>query len=88
MRGSLRGQSGCGAALGSPPPLRSGVDVGRRPHTHTHARTQTHGLPHAVHAAVSVGDGTPGRMKASSFVPVCTAACLLVGSTSLFFVFT
>ncbi|XP_056874825.1 LOW QUALITY PROTEIN: palmitoyltransferase ZDHHC8B [Takifugu flavidus] len=27
-------------------------------------------------------------MKASSFVPVCTAACLLVGSTSLFFVFT
>uniref|UniRef100_H3CUH1 Palmitoyltransferase n=1 Tax=Tetraodon nigroviridis TaxID=99883 RepID=H3CUH1_TETNG len=27
-------------------------------------------------------------MKASSFIPVCTAACLLVGSTSLFFVFT
>ncbi|XP_054613374.1 palmitoyltransferase ZDHHC8B [Dunckerocampus dactyliophorus] len=27
-------------------------------------------------------------LKASAFIPVCTAACLLVGSTSLFFVFT
>ncbi|CAG5867470.1 unnamed protein product [Menidia menidia] len=27
-------------------------------------------------------------LRASAFVPVCTAACLLVGSTSLFFVFT
>ncbi|XP_026209569.1 palmitoyltransferase ZDHHC5 [Anabas testudineus] len=27
-------------------------------------------------------------LKASSFIPVCTAVCLLVGSTSLFFVFT
>uniref|UniRef100_A0A672ZBT7 Palmitoyltransferase n=1 Tax=Sphaeramia orbicularis TaxID=375764 RepID=A0A672ZBT7_9TELE len=27
-------------------------------------------------------------LKPSAFIPVCTAACLLVGSTSLFFVFT
>ncbi|XP_057675670.1 palmitoyltransferase ZDHHC8B isoform X1 [Corythoichthys intestinalis] len=27
-------------------------------------------------------------LRASAFIPVCTAACLLVGSTSLFFVFT
>uniref|UniRef100_A0A8C9ZAP6 Palmitoyltransferase n=1 Tax=Sander lucioperca TaxID=283035 RepID=A0A8C9ZAP6_SANLU len=27
-------------------------------------------------------------LKASAFIPVCTAACLLLGSTSLFFVFT
>uniref|UniRef100_A0A3P9PFN4 Palmitoyltransferase n=1 Tax=Poecilia reticulata TaxID=8081 RepID=A0A3P9PFN4_POERE len=27
-------------------------------------------------------------LKPSAFVPVCTAACLLVGSTSMFFVFT
>ncbi|XP_061656259.1 palmitoyltransferase ZDHHC8B [Phyllopteryx taeniolatus] len=27
-------------------------------------------------------------LPASAFIPVCTAACLLVGSTSLFFVFT
>ncbi|XP_077478806.1 palmitoyltransferase ZDHHC8B [Stigmatopora argus] len=33
------------------------------------------------------GDGADSR-GASAFIPVCTAACLLVGSTSLFFVFT
>ncbi|XP_029941300.1 palmitoyltransferase ZDHHC5 [Salarias fasciatus] len=27
-------------------------------------------------------------LKPSAFIPVCTAACLLIGSTSLFFVFT
>ncbi|XP_049594021.1 palmitoyltransferase ZDHHC8B isoform X1 [Syngnathus scovelli] len=35
------------------------------------------------------GSGGGGNsLRASAFIPVCTAACLLVGSTSLFFVFT
>ncbi|XP_068191297.1 palmitoyltransferase ZDHHC8B [Antennarius striatus] len=32
--------------------------------------------------------GGADALKPSAFIPVCTAACLLVGSTSLFFVFT
>ncbi|XP_040053751.2 palmitoyltransferase ZDHHC8B isoform X1 [Gasterosteus aculeatus] len=32
--------------------------------------------------------GGADSLKPSAFIPVCTAACLLVGSTSLFFVFT
>ncbi|XP_061656991.1 palmitoyltransferase ZDHHC8B isoform X1 [Syngnathoides biaculeatus] len=36
----------------------------------------------------SSGGGGADSLRASAFIPVCTAACLLVGSTSLFFVFT
>ncbi|XP_028319308.1 probable palmitoyltransferase ZDHHC8 [Gouania willdenowi] len=32
--------------------------------------------------------GGSDTLKPSAFIPVCTAACLLVGSTSLYFVFT
>uniref|UniRef100_A0A8D2ZM64 Palmitoyltransferase n=1 Tax=Scophthalmus maximus TaxID=52904 RepID=A0A8D2ZM64_SCOMX len=42
----------------------------------------------AAAAAAAAGGGGGASLSPSAFIPVCTAACLLVASTSLFFVFT